>query len=128
MNLVHTFSESVESSAPAKAGDSIHSDSSAVPFVETSDLMKQDKHCKLLTWCDSCTYCVFFEVITQKKGVSPALKGIKIKPVNCFSFVNHLCCVPSVESVHNVVQNLPVGGRLENVWQVWASKGASSRI
>ena len=46
----------------------------------------------------------------QKKGVSPTVEKIKIKPVKHASFVNHLCYIRPVGNVHNVAQNILVGG------------------
>ena len=70
---------------------------------------------------------VFFQGHPQKKGVSSRVEKIKIKSVKHASFVNHLCSVSPVENVHNVAQNLPVGGRLRDFWKVWASQGASPK-
>ena len=56
------------------------------------------------------------------------MNKIRIMPVNHVSFVNHLCFAHPIESVHNVVHNLPVGGCLKDFGQIWASKGASQRV
>ena len=53
------------------------------------------------------------------------MNKIRINPVDHAYFVNHLCYAPVVESFHNVVQNVPVGGCLKDFWQIWASNSAS---
>ena len=43
------------------------------------------------------------------------MNKIKIKHIiNHASFVNHLSSAPPAKRVHNVVQNLPVGGHLKD--------------
>ena len=56
------------------------------------------------------------------------MEKIKIKPVKHAAIVNHLCSVPPVENVHNVAQNLPVGGRLRDFLKIWAFQGASPKV
>ena len=74
-------------------------------------------------------YLLLFELgHSQKKGVRPAVEKIKIKSVKCASFVNHLCSVPPVENVHNVVQSLPVGGRLRDFWKIWVSQATNQKV
>ena len=78
---------------------------------KSSKLPDQEIHCYLHSCCNSCTYCVF-SLHPQRKGVSPAVEKVKIKPVKHASFVNNLC--PSVENVLNGAQNPPVGGCLRD--------------
>ena len=62
---------------------------------------------------------------SQKKDIRPhqVQKVIKcVKPVCC---VSHCLCAQNVESVHHVVRNPPVGGRLQKFWQVWLSQGSN---
>ena len=95
--------------------------------VKTSKLTDQERHCKLHSCCNSCTYCVFLGH-PQKKGASPAVEKIKTKPVKHASFVNHSYFVPLVENAHSVVQNLPVGSHLRDFWKIWAFQGASPKV
>ena len=65
---------------------------------------------------------------SQKKDVSPhqIQKEIKcVKPACC---VSHCLCAQTVENVHHVVRNPPVGGRVQKFWQVWLSQGSTSRV
>ena len=43
------------------------------------------------------------------------------------SCVTQLSCVQSVNSAPNVVQNLPVGARLQNFWETWSKLGAGPK-
>ena len=43
------------------------------------------------------------------------------------SCVTQLSCVQSVSSAPNVVQNLPVGARLQNFWETWSKLGAGPK-
>ena len=64
----------------------------------------------------------------QKKGLSPPLKQLEIKSVNCVSFVGHCVFAPNVPNAPNVVHAPPVGGRLQPFWQIWARLGANPRV
>ena len=50
-----------------------------------------------------------------------------IKFVKCASFVAHSQCVCPVAGAPVAVENLPVGGRLHQFWEIWAKLGASPR-
>ena len=61
---------------------------------------------------------------SQKRELSP---GDKLKYVKLASCVTQLSCVQSVNSAPNVVQNLPVGARLQNFWETWSKLGAGPK-
>ena len=62
----------------------------------------------------------------QKKGISLMVKQIKdVKGVSC---VDQLSSVQLSTKVHNVAQNLPVGSRLGQFWEPWATLGASAKV
>ena len=69
----------------------------------------------------------------QRKGISPGLsvvmsKDCTLKLVKGASSVIQLPCVQPVTNVPLVVQNLPVGSRLQNFWQTWLEMGAGPKI
>ena len=65
----------------------------------------------------------------QKKGLSPPSKDkVRIKSVNCVSFVVHCVSAPTVPNAHNVVHVPLVGGRLQPFWQTWARLEANPRV
>ena len=64
----------------------------------------------------------------QKKGLSPPLKKVEIKSVNCVSFVVQCVSAPSVPSAHSVVHAPLVGGCLQPFRQSWAHLGANPRV
>ena len=65
----------------------------------------------------------------QKKGLSPIIvkQRKKLKCGRCFC-VDQLSSVQHVTSVHTVAQNLPVGARLNQFWEILASLAASSKV
>ena len=63
----------------------------------------------------------------QQKGLSPPLKKVEIKSVNCVSFVVQCVSAPSVPTAHNVVHAPLVGGCLQPFWQTWARLVANPR-
>ena len=70
---------------------------------------------------------------SQRKGISPGLsvvmsKDCTLKLVKGASSVIQLPCVQPVTNVPLVVQNLPVGARLQNFWQTWLERGAGPKI
>ena len=64
----------------------------------------------------------------QRKDISPFQLQKRIKSVKPVCCVDHCLCVQHVNSVLHVVENPPVGGRLQLFWQVWLSLGANPRI
>ena len=69
----------------------------------------------------------------QRKGISPSLSAViskdcTLKDVKGASSVIQLPCVQPVTNVPLVVQNLPVGARLQNFWQTWLERGAGPKI
>ena len=69
----------------------------------------------------------------QRKGISPGLsvvmsKDCTLKIVKGASSVIQLPCVQPVTNVSLVVQNLPVGARLQNFWHTWLERGAGPKI
>ena len=48
-----------------------------------------------------------------------------MKGVSC---VTHLSCVQPVTNVQIAAQNLPVGARLQNFWQIWLDLGAGPKV
>ena len=92
-------SESSKKTETVDVVDNVFEGVKILDSVKTGDLMKHDKHCKLHTCCNSCTYCGFARASTKERSNSGSNK-IRRKPVNHASFVSQLCCVPSVENVH----------------------------
>ena len=69
----------------------------------------------------------------QRKGISPGLSAViskdcLLKHVKGASSVIQLPYVQTVTNVPLVVQNLPVGARLQNFWQIWLERGAGPKI
>ena len=69
----------------------------------------------------------------QRKGISPGLSAViskdcLLKHVKGASSVIQLPYVKPVTNVPLVVQNLPVGARLQNFWQTWLERGAGPKI
>ena len=66
----------------------------------------------------------------QKKGISPATvkQNQKLKYVNNVYCVDQLCSVKLAPNVPNVVQNLPVGARLNQFWETWETLGAGPKV
>ena len=71
---------------------------------------------------------------SQKRELSPgwaecqskACHKLKyVKPVSC---VTQLSCVQPVKTVQNVVNDQPVGARLQNFWKTWLDLGAGLKI
>ena len=81
----------------------------------------------ILSCCNSCSFSVY-RLAPQKKGLSPVQSLNKIKYVNNVSCVSPCLFAPNVQNVHNVVTILPVGGRLQEFWQVWQRLGANPRV
>ena len=70
---------------------------------------------------------------SQKRELSPGAADYqiseyhKLKYVKLASCVTQLSCVQPVNNVPNVVQNLPVGARLQNFWETWSKLGAGPK-
>ena len=64
----------------------------------------------------------------QKKGLSPDLCQAEIKHAKSVSFVSPCLSVPPVPNVPNVVDNPPVGGRLQRFWETWLHLGSNPRV
>ena len=70
---------------------------------------------------------------SQKRDLSPGSAGCyyrnhKLKYVKSVSCVTQLSCVKPVTNVRNAALNLPVGARLQNLWQTWLDLGASPKV
>ena len=66
----------------------------------------------------------------QKKGVNPnyCYLSQEIKHVKDVSYVDQLSSVKSVTNVATVVQDLPVGARLNQFWKKWVALGVSPKV
>ena len=70
---------------------------------------------------------------SQKRELSPGAADCqvteyhKLKYVKLASCVTQLSCVQPVNNVLNVVQNLPVGARLQKFWETWSKLGAGPK-
>ena len=71
---------------------------------------------------------------SQKRELSPGWAECQskvchklkyVKPVSC---VTQLSCVQPVKTVQNVVNDQPVGARLQNLWKTWLDLGAGPKI
>ena len=65
---------------------------------------------------------------SENKDISPSQVPMEIKCVKPVCCVNHCLCAPTVQNVPHVVENPPVGARLQRFWQVWHSLGANPRV
>ena len=66
---------------------------------------------------------------SKKKDISPSSKlKREINSVKCVSIVDHCVFDQNVPSALNVAHVKPVGGRLQNFWQIWSLLGANPRI
>ena len=65
---------------------------------------------------------------SENKDLSPSQVPMKIKCVKPVCCVNPCLCAPTVQNVSPVVENPPVGARLQRFWQVWHSLGANPRV
>ena len=71
---------------------------------------------------------------SQKKEISPGAAACqvsenhKLKYVKGVSCVTHLSCVQPVTNVQIAAQNLPVGVRLQNFWQIWLDLGPVRKL
>ena len=71
---------------------------------------------------------------SQKKELSAGAadcqisRNYKLKSVNSVSCVTQLSFVQPVVNAPNVVQNLPVGARLQIFWQTWLDLGAGPKV
>ena len=65
---------------------------------------------------------------SENKGLSPNQSQTRIKCVKHVYCVNHCLYAPTVQNVPHVVDNPPVGARLQRFWQVWHSLGANPRV
>ena len=88
---------------------------------------------------DSVNYHVVMDVPSapghsQKRELSPGWAECQskvchklkyVKPVSC---VTQLSCVQPVKTVQNVVNDQPVGARLQNFWKTWLDLGAGPKI
>ena len=71
---------------------------------------------------------------SQKRELNPGAadcqlnRNHKLKYVKSVSCVTQLSCVQPVNNAQNVVQKLPVGARLQNLWQTWLDLGAGPKV
>ena len=65
---------------------------------------------------------------SENKDISPNQSQTRIKCVKHVYCVNHCLCAPIVQNVPRVVQNPPVGARLQKFWQIWHLLGANPRV
>ena len=71
---------------------------------------------------------------SQKRELSPGAadcqisRNYKLKYVNSVSCVTQLYSVQPVVNAPNVVQNLPVGVRLQSFWETWLDLGAGPKV
>ena len=65
---------------------------------------------------------------SQRKDISPFQLPKRIKSVKPVCCVDHCLCVQHVNSAPLVVENPPVGGRLQLFWQVWLSLSSNPRV
>ena len=71
---------------------------------------------------------------SQKRELSPGAadcqisRNYKLKYVNSVSCVTQLSSVQPVVNAPNVVQNLPVGARLQTFWKIWLDRGAGPKV
>ena len=65
---------------------------------------------------------------SENKDLSPSQVPMKTKCVKPVCCVNPCLCTPTVQNVSPVVENPPVGARLQRFWQVWHSLGANPRV
>ena len=73
------------------------------------------------------THVPFAGGLPQKKGVIPEHQ-MPIKSVKGVSCVNQLSSVQSVTNVPLIVPNPPVGSRLHEFWEKWATLGISPKV
>ena len=66
--------------------------------------------------------------LSENKDIRPNQAQMKIKCVKPVCCVNHCLYAPTVQNVPHVVENSPVGARLQRFWQVWHSLGANTRV
>ena len=67
--------------------------------------------------------------LSQKKDISPSSKSKReINSVKGVSIVGHCVFAQIVPSALKVAHVKPVGGRLQNFWQVWSLLGANPRV
>ena len=71
---------------------------------------------------------------SQKRELSPGAadcqisRNYRLKYVNSVSCVTQLYSVQPVVNAPNVVQNLPVGARLQSFWKTWLNLGAGPKV
>ena len=65
---------------------------------------------------------------SQRKDISPYQCQREIKHVKLVCCVSHCLYAHNVRNVHHVVENPPVGGRLQMFWQVWLSLGSNPSL
>ena len=91
--------------------------------------------CKLLSAsCEFCKLkccfsCTFVQGQQQKKGISRVTvkQNQQLKCVNNVSCVDELCSVKTAPNVP-LVQNLPVGARLNQFWETWETLGVGPKV
>ena len=66
--------------------------------------------------------------LSENKDISPFQAQMKIKCVKPVCCVNHCLYAPTVQNVPHVVEDPPVGARLQRFWQIWHSLGANTRV
>ena len=77
------------------------------------------------TCCNSCSFCHWYRA-AAKESHTPCLT--EIKHVESVSFVSHCLSVPPFLSVSGVVENPPVGGKLQRFWETWLSLGLNPQM
>ena len=66
--------------------------------------------------------------LSENKGIRPDQVQTEIKCVKPVCCVDFYPCVPNVQNVPHVVENPPVGARLQRFWQFWHYLGANPRV
>ena len=91
-------------------------------FSDTRQFMCKPKCCR------SCSFCE--KAITKERCklvIVPNYKE-KLKYVKNAFCVDHLSFATTEQNAKLVVQNLPVGARLQNFWQTWLDLGAGPKV
>ena len=75
--------------------------------------------------CHAVNHVPFVTGQPQKKGLRPIIKVVKsVKGVSCVDQLSFQL----VTNVHAVAQNLPVGVRLHQFWEIWATVRTSLKV
>ena len=95
---------------------------------KTVNFQTQDSLSVSLTAVD---HVLFVKGLSQKKDVSPVIVPTykeKLKYVKNVSCVDPLSFASTVQNAKHVAQNLPVGAKLQNIWQTWLDLGAGPKV